>query len=288
MERSMKHELSLLSSHSAYSGNEVFKSNFCSLQLLMVLEKVTLWHLWEKPAIYLIHFAFLLVNNNFRKIISTAKGPHNFFCLLPGLLLHTAILQKCGEANVGLAYWLKSMKCEHKQINPDSKALSSNFCLFSIAPFIHFNKRFQMVWQIMIIDRLSSSIASFPTVWAGNYDHSPMRFHKNLSYWEIKWVFGERANVPVNQIILPLGNFSKVTNIRQKVKELWTGWGQALPGKEEKSLRMHVRALQGSFQIKILSDSFLVSVQCKLMITDFSKEAKISLNWLLKLHRAYY
>lgn len=182
------------------------------------------------------------------------------------------------------------MKCKHHgcSINPDSIALSSTFYLFNIAPFIHFNKRFQTVWQIMIIDRQSASIASFPMVWAGNDDHSPMRVHNNFSYGEIKWVFGERANVPVNQIILPVGNFSKVTNIRQKVKELWTGWGQALPGKEEKSLRMHVCALQGSFQIKILSDSFLVSAQCKLMITlIFSKEAKISLNWLLKLHRAY-
>lgn len=167
------------------------------------------------------------------------------------------------------------MKCEHKEISPDWKALTSNFCLFNIAPFTHFNKRLPTVWQITIIDRLSASIASFPMLWAGNDDHSPMRFHKNLSYWEIKWVFGERANVSVNQIILPLGNFSKVTNIRQKVKELWTGWGQALPGKEEKSLRMHVRALQGSFQIKILSDSFLVSAQCKLMITlIFQKKPK--------------
>lgn len=92
----------------------IFKCNFCSLQLLM-LEEVTLWHLWKKPAIYLIHFALFLVNNYCSTIISTAKWSHNFFGPLPGLLLHRAILRKCGEANIGLEYQLKSKKCEQNR-----------------------------------------------------------------------------------------------------------------------------------------------------------------------------
>lgn len=110
-----------------WKPRRVFKCNFCSLQLLMMLKEVTLWHLWEKSAIYLIHFALLLVNNHFSKIISTAKWPHNFSALCLGFLLHTAVQRRCGEANSCLTYQLKSMKCEHKEISPDLESPNLKF-----------------------------------------------------------------------------------------------------------------------------------------------------------------
>lgn len=139
-----------------WKPKRVFKYNFCSLRLLMMLKEVTFWHSWEKPAIYLIHFSLLLVNNHCSKIISTAKSA---LCL--GYYYIQQSYRNVGS-NTGLAYQLKSMKCEQKQISPDLKALSSNFCLFSIAPFIYFNKRFQTVGQIIIMERQNAALASFP------------------------------------------------------------------------------------------------------------------------------
>lgn len=125
-----------------------FKCKFCSLQLLMMLQEVTLELLGETSSLFdsfcsATSVPLFPVRSYCSKIISTAKLLHNFFGLLPGFF--TAVLTKIR----GCKYWpsisVKDYEVGTKKDQSTLKALSSNFCLFGIAPFILFSKRFQTI-----------------------------------------------------------------------------------------------------------------------------------------------
>lgn len=72
----------------------------------MMLQELTLWSFWEKPAVYLIHFAFLFQSLSLLEVIAAKLFPlQNCFIIFSALCLgfsvHRAVLRKTW----GSKYW---------------------------------------------------------------------------------------------------------------------------------------------------------------------------------------